>query len=159
MIRFLETLTLFSRSLEIRLSKFDQKMLVCTRSREPTDGFRPNLVSCIIWTGKKLYYFWWPWPYFQGHHMTHTVKNEPCLLSIWKPSWWILTKLAWLHYWERGKKWLGFDDLDLIFKAAYALRMSNFDQKHFVCTLSPEPIDGFRPNLVSCIIGMVKMLD
>ena len=47
-------------------------------------------------------------------------------------SWtngWILTKLAYTHYWEGGKKWLDFGDLDLIFKVTLALKFSNFDQK------------------------------
>ena len=33
------------------------------------------------------------------------------------------------HHWNMGKKWLDFDDLDLIFKVTPALWMSNFDKK------------------------------
>ena len=48
-------------------------------------------------------------------------------------SWtigWILTKLAQTHYWDGGKKWLDFGDLDLLFKVTPALWMSNFRRRH-----------------------------
>ena len=35
------------------------------------------------------------------------------------------------------------------------LKFSNFDPKKFVCTLSPESNDGFWPNFIYCIAGMV----
>ena len=38
-------------------------------------------------------------------------------------------ELAQKHHWEKGKKWLDFDGLDLIFKVTPALWMSIFDQK------------------------------
>ena len=56
-------------------------------------------------------------------------KNEPCLQSVSWSSWWILTKLAQKHHWDKGKKWLDFGDLDFIFQVTPALWMSNVDQK------------------------------
>ena len=54
-----------------------------------------------------------------------------------------------------GKR-LGLDFVDLdpdpIFKVTEDIRMPIFDQKMLVCTLSGEPMDGFRPNLVEWIV-------
>ena len=50
-----------------------------------------------------------------------------CLHSTSWTNGWILTKLAQTHYWEGGKKWLDFGDLDLIFKVTPALW--NFQKK------------------------------
>ena len=55
--------------------------------------------------GKEVIRFWWPWPHFQGHYIIKT-KNELCMHSI---SWfnrWNLTKLAQLHHWDGGMKWI-----------------------------------------------------
>ena len=43
-------------------------------------------------------------------------KSEPCAHSISWINRWNLTKLAQIHHWDWGKKWLDFGDLDLIFK-------------------------------------------
>ena len=43
-----------------------------------------------------------------------------CLHSISWTNKWILTKLTQTHYWEGGKKWLDFGDLNLIFKVTPA---------------------------------------
>ena len=50
------------------------------------------------------------------------VRVAYCLRSIPWTNGWILTKLAQTHYWEGGKKWLDFGDLDRIFKITAALR-------------------------------------
>ena len=67
--------------------------------------------------------------------------------------------VAWIHHWERVKKWKGFGDLDPIFKVAYELRISYIYPEQLACTLSPKQNDGFRPNLVSYVIGMGKRRD
>ena len=36
--------------------------------------------------------------------------------------------------------------------------MSKFYQQKLVC-MSPEPLNGFRPNLVYCILGISEILD
>ena len=57
-------------------------------------------------------------------------RRHPCsflsALCLLNQCGWILAKLAQIHYWDWGKKWLGFVDHDLIFKVTPALWMSNF---------------------------------
>ena len=101
-------------------------------------------------------WFWWPWPYFQGH--LGQIWPNACL----PPISWIQTKSVWLYYWDGKKAWLTFDtslvwrkqvidfgDHDPIFKVTFVM----FDE--LICPLSLE----FRTNLVDCIIGMGKRLD
>ena len=56
------------------------------------------------------------------------VRIASCLHSFFWSNRWILTKLAYTHYWDGGKNWLDFGDLDLIFKVTPVIFMSNFDQ-------------------------------
>ena len=49
------------------------------------------------------------------------ILDGHCLHSISWTNWWSSTKLAQTHYWEGGKKWLDFGDIDLIFKVIPAL--------------------------------------
>ena len=79
--------------------------------------------------GKEVVRFWWPWPHFQGHYIIKTVKMSlVCTLISWMNRW-NLTELAQIHHWDggKGKKWLDFGDLDLIFKVTPTLWNSNFD--------------------------------
>ena len=83
-------------------------------------------------------------------------KNE---LSVHSISWinrWNLTKLAQIHHCDGGKKWLDFDDLDLIFKVTPALWNSNFVRKKLVCTLSLEPMLEFDRISTDTSIGRGK---
>ena len=41
----------------------------------------------------------------------------PCLHNILWTSGWILTKFSRTYNWDITKKWLDFDDLDLLYKA------------------------------------------
>ena len=119
-------------------------------------GFWPNLHRHIIGTGERSDLIWWPWPHFQGH--THTlnvkfvgvhVRVASCLHFIFWTSGWILTKLTQTHYWDGGKKWLDFGDLDLIFKVTPALW--NFYHKKLVCTLmtdSGQIVTGWVKDLI-----------
>ena len=86
-------------------------------------------------------------------------ESEPCVHSISWINSWNLTKLAQIHHWDRGKKWLDFGDLDLIFKVTPALWNSNFDRKKLVCTLSLEPMAGILPNQHTYIIRTWKRID
>ena len=56
-----------------------------------------------------------------------------------------------------GKKCLDFGDHDLIFKVTPALCQSLTKKSLFAHPL--EPNDGFWPNFIYCIIGIVKRLD
>ena len=49
--------------------------------------------------------------------------------------------------------WLGFGDLDLIFKVTAGLKLPNLNPKVLVCTISYKLIDGFQPDLHGYIIG------
>ena len=62
-------------------------------------------------------------------------KSEPCVHTISWINRWNLTKLAQIHHWNWGKKWLDFGDLYLVFKVTPALWNSNFNTKKLVCTL------------------------
>ena len=171
--------------------------LVCTLSPEPIGGFWPSCIETPLAHGKEVIWFWW-----LGGHIAFgmdpvCVCVASCLHSITWTSGWItcMTKLAQTHYWEGGKKWLDFGDLDLITRshqhfeiltkkclsAPYLLNQMtdsgqtsyivtfgwikdlvrfwwpwrNFQGHHtiktvtvsLVCTLSPEPMGGFWPNL------------
>ena len=55
--------------------------------------------------------FWWPRPYFQDHYLIHTQNvSLMCTLSYESIDG-ILPKLAQMHHWDWGKKWLDFGDL------------------------------------------------
>ena len=54
------------------------------------------------------------------------------------------------------KNWLDFDDLDPIFKVTLRLRLVG---KWLVCTLSPEGMSRFRPDLQSYIFRTWKRTD
>ena len=49
--------------------------------------------------------------------------------------------------------WLGFGDLDLIFKVTVGLKLPNLSQKVLVCTISHELVVRFQPNLHGYNIG------
>ena len=49
------------------------------------------------------------------------------------------------------KNWIGFGDLDLIFKVTVRLNSPKLSQKVFVCMLSHGPLDGMLPNLQAYI--------
>ena len=84
--------------------------------------------STDIWSGwgKEVIKFWWPWPYFQGHYIIKTLKVSLVYTLISWINRWNLTKLAQIHNWDWGKKWLDFGDLDLIFKVTPELWNSKF---------------------------------
>ena len=120
------------------------------------DSGQTSYIVMLGWL-KDLIIFWWPWPYFQGHHTIKIVKMSlVCTLSP-EPVGGFLPNLHrnTSGTWERND----FGDLDLIFKVTPALWMSNFDQKKLVCTLSLEHNDGFRPNFIYYIIGIIKRND
>ena len=76
-----------------------------------------------------------------------------CLHDISWTSGWILTKFAWMKHWDMIKSWLGFGDLDLIFKVTAGLKLPNLSPKVFVCTISHELVGRFQPDLHGYNIG------
>ena len=51
------------------------------------------------------------------------------------------------------KSWLGFGDLDLIFKVTAELKLPNLSQKVLVCSTSHELVGRFQPDLHGYNIG------
>ena len=51
------------------------------------------------------------------------------------------------------KSWLGFGDLDLIFKVTAALKLPNLSQKVLVRIISHELVGRFQPDLHGYNIG------
>ena len=51
------------------------------------------------------------------------------------------------------KSWLGFGDLDLIFKVTAGLKLQNLSPKVLVCTISHELVGRFQPVLHGYNIG------
>ena len=122
-------------------SNFDRKSLCAHYLLNQWLEFYQTSTNTSLGHRKEVIRFWWPWPHFQGHYIIKT-KNEPCVHSLSRINRWNLTKLAQLHHWDGGMKWLDFGDLDLIFKVTLALWNSNVDRKKPVCTLSLEPMAG-----------------
>ena len=51
------------------------------------------------------------------------------------------------------KSWLGFGDLDIIFKVTAGLKLPNLSPKVLVCTISHELVGRFQPDLLGYNIG------
>ena len=51
------------------------------------------------------------------------------------------------------KSWLGFGDLDLIFKVTVGLQLPNLSLKVLVCTISHELVGRFQRDLHGYNIG------
>ena len=154
------TLTSFSRSHQhFELSNFILRhphsfLSSCLHSIFWTNGWiLTKLTHTHYWDGGKK------WSDFKGHHTIKTVKiSLVCTLSP-EPNGGFLPNLHrnTIGTWERND--LVFGDLDLIFKLTPTFWMSSFGKKKLVCVLSLEPNDGFLPNFMYCIIGIIKRID
>ena len=91
---------------------------------------------------EKQIWFWWPWPTFQGLCGTNLSQNMRVLHNISWTSWWILTRFTLIKHLDMIKSWMGFGDLDLIFKVTARLNPPKLSQKVFVCMLSHGPLAG-----------------
>ena len=58
-----------------------------------------------------------------------------------------------MQHWDMMKSWLGFGDLDLIFKVTAGLKLPNLSPKVLVCTISHELVGRFQPDLLGYNIG------
>ena len=58
-----------------------------------------------------------------------------------------------MQHWDIMKSYLGFGDLDLIFKVTTRLKLPNLSQKVLVCTISHELVGRFQPDLHGYKIG------
>ena len=112
------------------------------------DSGQTSRIVTLEWY-KDLIRFWWPWLNFQGHHTIKTVKfsnfdqkslSAPYLLNQMTDSGqtsYIVT-LGWLKdlvgFWWSWPNFQGHHTIKTV-------KMS------LVCTLPPERISGFWPNL------------
>ena len=80
--------------------------------------------------GETLNRFWWLWHDFQGHTGTlKCLKKGFCALSSEPVDGFLPNLLSYVphilsyipHCWQKGKSWLDFGDLGLIFKVTLAL--------------------------------------
>ena len=125
------------------------QILVPTISLEPVDGIPPN------WPG---YTYYVRPPKVRGGHIDFSVDpvgvginigvTDSCTHDISWTSWWNSTKFVWIYHWNKLKSWLGFGDLDLIFKVT-----GGFRWQITIPTISLEPFDRIPPNLPGYIIG------
>ena len=112
----------------LKFFNFDQKSLSAPYLlNQMTDS---GQTSYIVTLGcfKDFIRFWWPWGNFQGHYTIKTVQMSLVFTLSCEPIHGFWPNL-YRNYWNMGKKWLDFGDLDLIFKVTPALWMSNFDKK------------------------------
>ena len=119
-----------------------------------------KLAQTHYWKGGKKW-FWWHWPYFQGHTSTLKFSNfdpkslsAPYLLNQMTDSGQTsyFVTLGWfkdmIRFWWPWPNCQGHHTINIV-------KFSNFDQKMLVCTLSLEPNDGFWPNFIYCNVGIV----
>ena len=114
------TLILFSRSHQhFETQILREKSLCAHYMLNQWLEFFQTSTDTSLGHGKEVIRFWWPWPHFQGHYIIKTLKMSlVCTLISWINRW-NLTKLAQIHHWDGGKKWLDFGDLDPIFKVTW----------------------------------------
>ena len=60
---------------------------------------------------------------------------------------------AWMSHWDLMKSWLGFGDLDLIFKVTVGLELPNLSQKVLLYSIPHELVGRFQPDLHGYNIG------
>ena len=118
--------------------------------------FDQTCTTILLWHGKELIRFWWPWPHFQGHRRGSNCWKMAFLHPISRMNGWILTKLVHLYCCDMEKNWLDFGDLDPIFKVTGGAQIVG---KWLFYTLSPEWMDGFWLNLYIYIVVTWKRTD
>lgn len=94
------------------------------------------------------------------------ILKFPTWLTLWKWSLFAhfpvnklldVAKLASIRHLDGRKSWLGFVDLDFKYEVAISFWVSNYDQKSVSAKKSLESVDRFRPNSVSCTLGLAKV--
>ena len=84
--------------------------------------------------------FLWPW---------HRQRRRYRFVYPWYLLNQLMTKFAWIYHWDKLKSWLGFGNLDLIFKVTGGLTWQTL-----VPTISHEPVDDIQPpNMPEYIFG------
>ena len=106
--------------------------------------FDQTCTETPLWYEEEMLRFWWPWPHFQSHTSTLNVKFWPKNLSApylfnqmidYGQTLSIVSLgLEVIRFWWPWPNFQGHHTIKTV-------KMS------LVCTLSPEPIGGFWPNL------------
>ena len=138
------------------MSNFDQKYLFAPYVWANI-WIQAKLGGMYNWNGLKSWLTFGDLdPIFQGHHMLVKMNLVCHLCHLCKISCRILTKLAsWLHRWEEGKIWW----LCTCFQGHMTHKnVEDFPQKACLHSFS-WTFNGFRPNMVNCIIIGVCDLD
>ena len=126
-------------------------------SNQITDSGETSYIVMLGWF-KDLRKFWWHWPNFQGHHTIKTVKMSlVCTLSP-EPIGGF-----WLNLQRNTTVTLERNDSILVTLTSFSRPHQHFEcqiltKKKLVCTQSLEPNNGFWPNFMYCIIGIIKMI-
>ena len=145
---------IFKVTVGLKLPNLSQKVLVCTISHELVGRFQPDLHEYNIGT-------WWRADLILVT-LTHFSRSLRDLnRQIWANSSLCaqylmnqqadLTRFAWIWHLDMIKSWIGFGDLDLIFKVTARLHPPKLSQKVFVCLLSHGPLDRMLPDLQAYI--------
>ena len=86
--------------------------------------------------------------------LMHAIFYEPCKLGFWNFIYCIETPLGHgeeiIRFWWPWPHFQGHTS---------TLNVKFWPQKKLVCTLSLETNDGFWPNFMYCIIGIIKRID
>ena len=145
---------IFNVTVWLKLPNLSPKVLVCTISHELVDGFQPDLHWYNIGT-------WWRADLILVTltYFSRSVRDLNC--QIWAKrclcAQYLMNQLADFNQicmdinLDMIKSWIGFGDLDLIFKVTIRLNPPKLSQKVFVYMLPHGPLDGMLPNLQAYI--------
>ena len=145
---------LFKVTAGLQLPNLSQKVFVCAIFHQLVGRFQPDLhrYNNGTWLGADLVLV--TLTYF-----SRSLRDLNC--KIWANRYLCaqylmnqladLTTIVWIWHLNMMKSWIGFDDLDLIFKITARLNPPNLSQIVVVCMLSHGPLDGMLPNLQAYI--------
>ena len=134
------------------LPNLSQKVLVCTISHELVGRFQPHLHGYYIRAC-------WRADLFLVTYFSRSLRDYNC--QIWAKrslcAQYLMNHLADFNQicmditFGHDKSWIGFGDLDLIFKVTARHNLPKLSLKVFVCMLSHGLLNGMLPNLQACI--------
>ena len=133
----------------LKLPNLSPKVLVCTISHELVGRFQPDLHGYNIGTWWKAGLVLVTLTYF-----SRSLRDLNCQIWAKRCLWtqYLMNQLADFNQicmditFGLPKSWIGFGDLDLIFKVTTRLNPPNLSQK-VLCMLSHGPLDWMLPNL------------
>ena len=145
---------IFKVTAGLKLPNLSPKVLVCTISHELVGRFQPDLNGYNIVT-------WWradmilvTLTYFSRsvQDLNWQIWAKRCLCAQYLMNQQAdFNQICMDITFGHDESWIGFGDLDLIFKVTVRLNPPKLSQKVFVCLLSHGPLDGMLPNLQAYI--------